>query len=170
MEKVILVDENDNAIGEAEKMKAHEDGALHRAFSIFVFNSQGKLLLQQRAKHKYHCGGLWTNTTCSHPRSGEETKNAAHRRLKEEMGFDTDLEEVFSFIYKVKFDNGLHEHEFDHVFVGNWDGDPKINKEEVEDFKWINPEELKEDVMVNPDKYTYWFIEALDKIIEHIKK
>src|SRR4030042_2763439 len=124
MEKIILVDENDREIGTEEKLKTHEQGKLHRAFSIFVFNSKGELLLQRRAKGKYHSGGLWTNTCCSHPREGEKLEEAVHRRLKQEMGLDCPLKEAFSFIYKVRFENGLFEHELDHVFIGRVDGKP----------------------------------------------
>jgi len=125
-ELVVLVDENDNEIGVEEKINAHRKGLLHRAFSIFVFNSKNELLLQKRAADKYHSGGLWSNTCCSHPRPGENLKDAAHRRLQEEMGFDCSLREVFSFLYKKSFDNGLTEHELDHVFFGKFDGIPKL--------------------------------------------
>lgn len=164
MEEVILVDEKDNQIGTEEKLQAHREGKLHRCFSIFVFNSEGKLLLQQRAKSKYHSGGLWSNTCCSHPRPGEPTEQAAHRRLKEELGFDCPLNEVFTFTYKTKFDNGLYEHEFDHVLFGRFDGSPIPNPEEVESCKWVGVEELKKDIQENPDNYTYWLKVALEKL------
>jgi isopentenyl-diphosphate delta-isomerase len=164
MEKIILVDEKDKEIGTGEKMKVHEEGRLHRAFSIFVFNSKGEILLQRRAEAKYHSGGLWTNTCCSHPKAGEELGKAVHRRLKEEMGFDVPLKEIFSFIYNVKFGNGLTEHELDHVFVGKFDGKPVPNPEEVEGWKWIPLSELKKDVQRNPDSYTYWLRVALEKL------
>ncbi|MGC8851384.1 MAG: isopentenyl-diphosphate Delta-isomerase, partial [Candidatus Micrarchaeia archaeon] len=138
MEQVILVDENDRELGVGEKMEVHRNGQLHRAFSIFVFNSDGKLLIHQRAKEKYHSGGLWTNTCCSHPRPGEKLDEAIHRRLVEEMGFDCPLKEVFSFVYQVKFENGLFEHELDHVYIGKFDGDPKPNPAEVMDWKWVD--------------------------------
>ncbi len=157
MEQVILVDETDNQIGTEEKIKAHREGKLHRAFSIFVFNSEGKLLLQQRALSKYHCPGLWANTCCSHPRQGESVEEAAHRRLVEEMGFDCQLKEIFSFVYKVKFDNGLTEHEFDHVLIGKFDGTPIANPEEVESWKWVGIDELKQNIIENPNKHAYWF-------------
>lgn len=162
-EKIILVDEKDKEIGFGEKLKIHKEGKLHRAFSIFVFNSKGELMLQQRAISKYHSGGLWTNTCCSHPRIGESTEPAAHRRLQEEMGFDCELEEIFSFIYDAKLDHGLFEHEFDHVFMGKFDGEPKINPEEADGRKWINMEALKKDIMENSKNYTVWFKIALDK-------
>jgi len=170
MEEVVLVDEKDNEVGKREKMQAHKDGVLHRAFSIFVFNSEGKMMIHQREKNKYHCGGLWTNTCCSHPRAGEKTDEAANRRLQEEMGFTTNLKEVFNFIYKAKLDNGLYEHELDHVFIGTYDGDPKPNPEEVDDWKWVDLKELRKDMDDNPDKYTYWFKEAIDRVIEHVEK
>lgn len=154
---IILVDDKDNQIGTGEKMAVHKAGKLHRAFSIFVFNSQRELMLQKRASGKYHCGGLWTNTCCSHPRPNENLIEATKRRLQEEMGFGCDLEEVLSFIYKVKFDNGLVEHEFDHVLVGKFDSEPEINPDEVEDWRWIKMEDLFKDIKLNPDNYTPWF-------------
>jgi isopentenyl-diphosphate delta-isomerase len=163
-EKVILVDKNDKEVGIGEKMETRLTGKLHRAFSIFIFNSQGELLLQKRAKTKYHSGGLWTNTCCSHPRPGELTEKAAHRRLQEEMGFDCQLKEISSFTYKVKFSNDLFEHEYDHVFVGEFNGQPIPNPEEVDDWKWVDLVELKKDIQENPDQYTYWFKIALDKV------
>lgn len=168
MPEVILVDEKDNVIGTEEKMKTHQEGKLHRAFSIFVFNSKGELLLQKRAKSKYHSGGLWTNTCCSHPRPEEHIEKAVHRRLKEEMGFDCELKEIFSFTYKAKLDNNLFEHEYDHVFIGNFDGEPNPNPEEVDDWKWVDLEELKKDIRENPDSYTYWLKISIDKIISHL--
>ena len=166
-EYVILVDEKDNETGLEEKMKAHEGGKLHRAFSIFIFNPEGKMLLQKRAESKYHCGGLWTNACCSHPRKGETVMEAAHRRLKEEMGFDCELKEAFSFVYKAKFGNGLTEHEYDHVFTGVYGGpEPIPDKNEVDDFKWIGMIELEKDVSANPDKYTPWFKIALKRLLK----
>lgn len=164
MEEVILVDGNDREIGTEEKMKAHQEGKLHRAFSIFVFNSKGELLLQKRAKSKYHSGGLWTNTCCSHPRPGETLENSVHRRLKEEMGFDCELREIFSFKYKVKLEN-IFENEYDHVFIGKFDGKPHPNPEEVDEWKWIKLKELKNDMKKNPDKYSYWLKKSIDKVI-----
>ena len=163
-ERVILVDENDNQTGTEEKIAAHEKALLHRAFSIFVFNNKGELLLQKRAGTKYHCGGLWTNTVCSHPREGESLNHAAHRRLGEEMGFDCEVLEIFEFVYKKKFDNGLSEHEYDHVFIGKFDGQPIPNPVEVEDIKWMSINEIKEDIEKNPENYTYWFKIAIKKI------
>jgi isopentenyl-diphosphate delta-isomerase len=156
-EQVILVDENDNQIGLMPKMEAHEKGVLHRAFSVFTFNKKGELMLQQRAAHKYHSPLLWTNTCCSHQRNGETNLEAGKRRLQEEMGFTAELKEVFSFIYKAPFDNGLTEHELDHVLVGYFDDNPNINKEEVEDYKWMLLEDVKSDIEKNPSIYTEWF-------------
>lgn len=167
MEEVILVDENDNQIGVGEKIKIHKEGRLHRAISVFVINSDGELLLQKRGKGKYHSGGLWTNTCCSHPKPEENVKDAASRRLKEEMGFACNLKEAFAFTYRVKFENGLSEHEYDHVFIGRFDGLPKPHPEEVEDWKWIGMEELKKDIEKTPDKYTYWLRVVIDKVISH---
>jgi len=156
-EKVILVSESDHQLGLMGKMEAHEKGMLHRAFSVFVFNKQGELLLQQRAMDKYHSPGLWTNTCCSHQREGESNIQAGKRRLKEEMGFECDLEESFWFIYKAVFDNGLTEHELDHVLVGYYDKDPLINLEEVASFKWMSLEKVKNDIKERPDHYSEWF-------------
>ena len=168
-ERVILVDANDNEIGTEEKLLAHKLGRLHRAFSVLIFNSQGKLLLQKRAEHKYHCGGLWSNTCCSHPRPGESLKDAAYRRLKEEMGMDCEdceFKKVFSFKYCVDFANGLTENEIDHVFVGISNKIPIPNRKEVSKFKWVNLDELKADILANPTYYTPWLkliLESLDK-------
>lgn len=156
-EYVILVDEKDNEVGLMEKIEAHEKAVLHRAFSVFVFNDKMELMLQQRAKNKYHSPLLWTNTCCSHQRKGESNIEAGKRRLEEEMGFTCDLEEVFSFIYKAPFDNGLTEHELDHVMVGRFDGKPVLNLEEAEAYKWMSLEDVKEDIKLNPDLYTAWF-------------
>lgn len=156
-EHVILVNENDEQIGLMPKLEAHEKAVLHRAFSVFVFNKKGELLLQQRAVEKYHSPLLWTNTCCSHQRAGESNIEAGKRRLQEEMGFVTELKEVFSFIYKAPFDNGLTEHELDHVMVGEFEEDPNINPEEVESFKWMLIEDVKKDIASNPELYTAWF-------------
>ena len=156
-ENVILVDEQDNQLGLMPKMEAHEKAVLHRAFSVFIFNNEGELMLQQRAAHKYHSPLLWTNTCCSHQREGETNIEAGKRRLQEEMGFTTELKEVFSFIYKAPFENGLTEHELDHVMVGDFDGEPKINKDEVESYKWMLLEDVKNDIENNPEIYTEWF-------------
>lgn len=166
MTNVILVDENDNPVGEAEKMQAHLDGTLHRAFSVFIFNRKGEMLLQQRALNKYHSGGLWTNACCSHPEPGEETATAAKRRLQEEMGFTVPVEKLFDFVYKASFDNGLTEYEFDHVFAGNYDGAVDFNKEEVMDHCYKSMEEVEASLLSHPDKYTAWFHIAFPKIKE----
>ena len=163
-EEVILVDENDIAIGSMEKLEAHQKGILHRAFSVFIFNSNNELLLQRRALTKYHSSGLWTNTCCSHPQPNEDTLAAANRRLKEEMGMQTSLTHKTSFIYKTNFDNGLTEHEFDHVFIGHTDTNPTINPEEVDSYKWISLEELKASIKTNPELYTSWFKIAMEKV------
>ena len=151
-----------------EKIEAHEKALLHRAFSVFVFNSKGELMLQQRAAEKYHSPLLWTNTCCSHQRKGESNIAAGKRRLEEEMGFSCELEEVFSFIYKAPFDNGLTEHELDHVMIGRFNGEPQINKEEVERYKWMRLEDVKNDIENHPDDYTAWFKIIFEKSYEKI--
>ena len=165
MEFVVLVDEQDNPIGKMEKQQAHIEGLLHRAFSIFIFNSEKKLLLQKRASSKYHCGGLWTNSCCSHPRENENIQDAANRRLAEEMGMQCSLKPIFTFMYKAEFDNGLIEHEFDHVFFGESDQNPKINPEEVETYRYIAMEDLQQEVKEFPENFTPWFIIALDRVL-----
>ena len=167
--EVILVNENDEPLGSMEKMEAHEKGLLHRAFSVFVFNKNGEMLLQQRATDKYHSPGLWTNTCCSHPMPGEETIDAAHRRLVEEMGFDTALKSAFSFTYKTAFENGLTEHELDHVFIGDYDGEIIPNHQEVKDFRFMKIEALKENIQHNEQIYTSWFKIAFPKLEEYLK-
>lgn len=162
MERVVLVDEHNRVLGAAEKLAAHAAGKLHRAFSIFVFNSEGQLLLQRRAQTKYHSGGLWSNTCCGHPRPGEATAEAARRRLREEMNFDCELRAAFEFLYRAEFDNDLIEHEYDHVFVGEFDGAFVPNESEVEDWKWAKPDELRRDVRERPEEYTYWLRVALE--------
>lgn len=157
MEKVILVDEHDEVIGTMEKMEAHQKGVLHRAFSILLFNPQGEILLQKRSKSKYHSGGLWTNTCCSHPRPDESMNAATRRKLKQEMGIDLQPEYAYKFIYNVNLDHGLIEHEYDHVFVGQFDGTPEVNNEEVEDWKFMDLNDLREDARRNPKDYTHWF-------------
>ena len=167
MEKVILVDKNDRQVGLMEKQEAHVKGLLHRAFSIFIFNSNNELLIQKRALQKYHSGGLWTNTCCSHPREKETTLEAAHRRLHEEMGMTCKLELKFNFIYKAKLDNNLYEHEFDHVFFGVSNNDPKINNKEVDSYDYKPLAFLKQDIVARPNKYTEWFkicLREVDKI------
>lgn len=156
-EEVILVDENDRETGRMEKMQAHVEGKLHRAFSVFIFNKSGELLLQKRAAGKYHSAGLWTNTCCSHPRAGENTDAAAHRRLKEEMGIDCILTHQFSFIYKAQLDNGLTEHELDHVYTGMCNDAAKPDPEEADGWKYMKPEEIEKDLELNPSHYTVWF-------------
>ena len=167
-EKVILVNENDEQIGLMPKMEAHEKALLHRAFSVFIFNDKNELMLQQRALSKYHSPGLWTNTWCSHQREGESNIEAGKRRLQEEMGFVTELKETISFIYKAPFDNGLTEHELDHIMVGHYDKDPNINKDEVESWKWMDLEDVKVDMTLHPEKYTAWFKIIFDKFYNHI--
>lgn len=161
---MILVDENDNPVGVGEKMETHKKGLLHRAFSVFIFNAKGEMLLQQRAIGKYHSSGLWTNACCSHPYPGEETLVAAQRRLKEEVGFNTPLEKVFDFVYRAEFDNGLTEHEFDHVFVGEYDGSIDFNKEEVMDVCYKNMKDVRHSLQTHPQKYTAWFHLAFSKM------
>jgi len=162
--EVILVDKDNVQTGTMEKMEAHRQGLLHRAFSIFIFKSNGEFLLQQRAPGKYHNGGLWTNTCCSHPLPGEDILNAAYRRLSEEMGFSTKLTPAFNFIYNATFDNGLTEHEFDHVFTGIYDGEIKVDKAEVSDYCYKKLEDITNSVQTHPQKYTEWFKIALPKI------
>lgn len=168
MERVVLVDEKDNPLGTMEKMEAHEKGVLHRAFSVFIFNNKGEMLLQQRAFSKYHSGGLWTNTCCSHPRDGETTIEAAHRRLQEEMGFDCEIEKAFDFIYKKNLDKGLIEHEFDHVFIGEFEGEVCFNKEEVNAYIYRPVQAVVDEVNQTPEKYTEWFKICLDEVVKRI--
>lgn len=157
-EKVLLVDEHDNVIGEEEKLSAHQKAMLHRAISVFIFNSSGDFLIQKRARSKYHSAGLWANTCCSHPRFGEDAILAARRRLKEEMGIEgVNLNELFSFIYKAELDHGLTENELDHVFFGIYDGEPVINKNEVETYKYVSYSFLKKDIKHHSEIYAEWF-------------
>ena len=167
-EQVILVNEKDEPIGLMGKMEAHEKGLLHRAFSVFVFNSKQEVLLQQRAACKYHSPNLWTNTCCSHPRAGETNQQAGERRLQEEMGLQVPLQEVFSFIYKAPFDNGLTEHEYDHVLIGYSDAQPQINPEEVATWKWLSLEAIKEDILQAPERYTAWFKIIFEEFYHHL--
>jgi isopentenyl-diphosphate Delta-isomerase len=166
-DELILVDEHDNPIGYETKLRAHQGGGrLHRAFSIFIFNDAGEVLLQRRAPGKYHFGGLWTNACCSHPRRGQSTLDAAHMRLQEEFGFDTDLTERFTFTYRAPDPtSGLTEHEFDHVFTGRFDGQPQPNSEEIGEWKWVRPEELLADVEARPEAYTPWFRLVLERVL-----
>jgi len=170
MEHVILVNEVDKEIGTMEKMLAHERAELHRAISIFIFNEKGEMLLQQRATTKYHSGGLWTNACCSHPRPGENVQSAAIRRLQEELGFETPLTKVFDFVYKASFDNGLTEHEFDHVFVGKYDGTIQPDIHEVQDYCYKSMEEIERSLQSHPHKYTAWFSLAFPRIYEWLKQ
>lgn len=169
-EEVILVNQDDQPIGTMEKLEAHQKGVLHRAFSVFLFNSNHELLLQQRAFDKYHSAGLWTNTCCSHPRPGEDALTAAHRRLEEEMGMHCPLQFISKFQYKTHFNNGLFEHEIDYIFVGRSDTLPQINTQEVNDFKYLSLQQIKTDITNRPEQYTAWFklcipeIEQFNKI------
>ncbi|MEM1340162.1 MAG: isopentenyl-diphosphate Delta-isomerase [Bacteroidota bacterium] len=167
-EKVILVDDNDRQIGLMEKIEAHQKAVLHRAFSVFLMNDTGQIMLQQRAANKYHSPLLWTNTCCSHQRDGETNVAAGKRRLREEMGIEAELQEVFSFIYKAPFDNGLTEHEYDHVMLGRYNGTPKINSEEVADWKWMTPKAVREDIAQNPQSYTAWFKIIFEKFYDYL--
>jgi isopentenyl-diphosphate delta-isomerase len=169
-EKVILVNERDEQIGLMPKLEAHEKAELHRAFSIFILNSKNEVMLQQRASQKYHSPLLWTNTCCSHQREGESNIQAGNRRLMEEMGFSTELKELFHFIYKAPFDNGLTEHELDHVMIGYFDGEPVINPEEVEDWKWMDIDAIKDDMQVHPEKYTVWFKIIFDEFYHFLEE
>jgi isopentenyl-diphosphate Delta-isomerase len=163
MDQVILVDEQDRALGFMEKMEAHRKGILHRAFSVLLFNSNGEVLLQKRSATKYHSAGLWTNTCCSHPKPDEKIEVAVSRRLREEMGIELLPEFAYKFLYKVHLDNDLIEHELDHVFIGVYNGEPVINSHEVEDWKFVPLESVRKQIALNPELYTYWF----RLIVEH---
>lgn len=167
-EKVILVNESDEQIGLMEKIEAHEKALLHRAFSVFVYNDKNEIMIQQRAHSKYHSPGLWANTCCSHQREGESNVDAGKRRLMEEMGFQTDLKEITSFIYKAPFDNGRSEHEYDYILTGHFNDEPKINPDEVADWKWMSVEEIKKDMANQPEKYTAWFKIIFDNYYKFI--
>ena len=167
-EMVILVNENDEKLGLMPKLEAHQKGILHRAFSVFIFDEKGNLMLQQRALEKYHSPGLWTNTCCSHQRDGETSLEAGRRRLLEEMGFTVPLKETTTFIYKAPFDNGLTEHELDHILVGNYEGIPKINNEELASGKWMHIEAIKSDIAIQPQLYTAWFKIIFQKYYNYI--
>lgn len=169
IQEVILVDTKDNPIGTMEKMEAHRQGKLHRAFSIFIFDSKGSMLLQQRALNKYHSGGLWTNACCSHPMPGESTHDAALRRLNEELGFTTNLSLLFQFIYEAKFDNGLIEHEFDHVYFGIYEDAIRVNKDEVMNYEYRPMKEIKAEIHGHPEKFTAWFRIAFPKLENWLK-
>lgn len=168
-EQVILVNEQDEPIGLMNKMEAHEKAVLHRAFSVFILNDKNEVMLQQRAHHKYHSPLLWTNTCCSHQRAGETNIEAGKRRLFEEMGFQAELKELFHFIYKAPFDNGLTEHELDHVMIGYYYEAPIINPDEVESWKWMTIEAIKEDMIENPDTYTVWFKIIFDEFYHYLE-
>lgn len=169
MELVTLVDTTDCQIGTMEKMAAHKEAVLHRAFSIFIFNAKGHVLLQQRASQKYHSGGLWTNACCSHPRPGESTAAAADRRLREEMGFTATLEKAFDFIYKAELDNNLVEHELDHVFVGEYNGQIVPDSSEVQDYCYKTVDSILESLILQPNKYTAWFQIAFPRLLEWLE-
>lgn len=169
-EQVILVNELDEPIGLMAKMEAHEKALLHRAFSVFVLNDKNEIMLQQRAATKYHSPLLWTNTTCSHQRSGETNLQAGTRRLQEEMGFTTPLKELFSFIYKAPFDNGLTEHEYDHVMIGYHNNAPLLNREEAESWKWMAIEDVKNDMQAYPECYTIWFRIIFDEFYHFLEE
>jgi len=168
VEKVVLVNKLDSPVGEMEKMEAHEKAVLHRAFSIFVFNDRDELMLQQRALSKYHSPGLWTNTCCSHPRPGEDLLDAGHRRLVEEMGFDCEIEKIFDFIYKAALDKGLTEHEYDHVIFGRYNDNPSINPEEVAAWKWMNMDDIADEINTDPENFTIWFRIAFDRVYKYL--
>jgi len=167
-ELVVLVNENDEKIGLMPKQEAHIKGVLHRAFSVFILNENNELMMQRRALTKYHSPGLWTNTCCSHQRDGESSIEAGRRRLEEEMGFTCDLKETTSFIYKAPFDNGLTEHELDHILVGSYNDEPTINREEVDDWKWMPLEDVKSDIENRPEHYTAWFKIIFDEFYDHL--
>ncbi|MFZ1694350.1 MAG: isopentenyl-diphosphate Delta-isomerase [Flavobacteriales bacterium] len=169
-EQVVLVNERDEAIGTMGKLRAHQEGALHRAFSVFLFDDQGRLLLQQRAAGKYHSAGLWTNTCCSHPRAHETIVDAAKRRLQEEMGIAAELEQRFNFIYRAALDNGLQEHELDHVLFGRFAGPATPEASEVADWKYISPDTLDEDLRNHPERYTVWLRECWQRVREELAK
>ncbi|WP_313304170.1 isopentenyl-diphosphate Delta-isomerase [Empedobacter sp.] len=169
-EFVVLVDQDDQKLGLMEKQQAHVAGLLHRAFSVFVFNSKGELMIQQRAASKYHSPTLWTNTCCSHPRDNETYEQAAHRRLEEEMGFDCELEYKFNFIYKAHLENDLIEHELDHVFIGTFDDEPKLNPDEVMAYRWVELDNLKKDMEKNPQNYTAWFKIIFEHYVSYIEE
>ncbi|MGV0921356.1 isopentenyl-diphosphate Delta-isomerase [Empedobacter falsenii] len=169
-EFVVLVDQDDQKLGLMEKQQAHVAGLLHRAFSVFVFNSKGELMIQQRAASKYHSPTLWTNTCCSHPRDNETYEQAAHRRLEEEMGFDCELEYKFNFIYKAHLENDLIEHELDYVFIGTFDNEPKLNPDEVMAYRWVELDDLKKDMEKNPQNYTAWFKIIFEHYVSYIEE
>jgi isopentenyl-diphosphate delta-isomerase len=166
---IILVNEHDEPLATMEKLEAHQKGLLHRAFSVFIMNAANEMLLQRRAIDKYHSGGLWTNACCSHPMPGEEVQDAAHRRLQEEMGFDCPLEKLFTFTYHASFDNGLTEHEYDHVFLGTYDGAIIPDATEVAEYGFFSLAEVARQVRDTPERFTYWFKVAFPMIKEQLK-
>ena len=168
-EQVILVNEKDEPIGLMPKLQAHEEALLHRAFSVFILNDKNEIMLQQRAAGKYHSPLLWTNTCCSHQREGESNLEAGIRRLREEMGFTADLRELFHFIYKAPFENGLTEHELDHVMIGFYNGEPQINPEEVEAWKWMAIDDVKSDMEQHPELYTIWTRIIFDEFYHYLE-
>ncbi len=169
-QQVILVDENDQPLGIEDKLKAHQNGGrLHRAFSVFVFDSAGRMLLQRRSRRKYHFGGLWTNACCSHPNPGELLEQGARARLRDEFGIDIPLTESFGFIYRAADPaSGLTEHEFDHVLIGRFDGQPRPNPNEIDEWKWVEPDDLRKDVERRPQEYTPWFKICLEQVLRHV--
>lgn len=169
MEEVILVSPQDEEIGYMEKMEAHQLGLLHRAFSVFLFNSKGEMLLQKRALTKYHSGGLWTNACCSHPRKGETIEQAASRRTREELGCEPELQKIHSFIYKAALDNNLTEHEFDHVLVGNFEGEMNLNIDEVSEIVYLPVQQIRQEMDEQPDKFTVWFKIIFEEVISIIQ-
>ncbi|HNW28388.1 MAG TPA: isopentenyl-diphosphate Delta-isomerase [Spirochaetota bacterium] len=168
IDNVIIVDEKDNELGTAEKMEVHHAGKLHRAFSIFVVNSRGEMLIQKRADGKYHSGGLWSNACCGHHTPGESLDASAHRRLREEMGFDCDFKELFAVTYRAGLDNNIIEHEIDHVFIGVYDKDPAPDPGEVSEYAWADTKQLANDMKKNPERYTHWFKLLLEKVMMKI--
>lgn len=166
-EQVVLVDENDNAIGVEGKAAVHRSGKLHRAISVFIFDAGNRVLLQQRASTKYHSAGLWSNTCCTHPRPEEDNITAANRRLREEMGIECELSKAFSFVYQASLPNCLVEHEYDHIFFGRYDGEPVPNRDEADDWQWMDMEKLSVDVKRNPDSYSFWLAVCLDRVVAY---
>jgi len=167
-EKIVLVDEQDRAVGVEEKIRVHQLGALHRAFSVFVVNAEGQLMMQRRALTKYHSRGLWSNTCCGHPRPDEPLEQAARRRLKEEMGFDSHLTELFAFVYRAELEDGLVENEYDHVLLGCFEGIPEPDPAEIVEWKWVNLATLSVDIEEHPESYTYWFRISFDRFLRAV--
>jgi len=167
-ERVVLVNEHDEAIGIGDKTRAHLLGVLHRAFSVFVINAAGQLLMQKRALTKYHSRGLWSNTCCGHPRPEETIAEASHRRLREEMGFDSELSEVFDFVYRANLEDGFIENEYDHVLVGSFEGVPQPDPSEVAEWKWLDMATLTVDLTNHPESFTYWFRISFDRFIQTV--